>query len=263
MSRSRLVVTSVIAIAVLTVTLAVAQSGDPSSQILTKLDAIDKRLASMERSLNARLTAMETAIAKGGGGGGPSAELESQAQAAAGQIQGLINQGKFAEAKTSFADFNKKYAGTNAAKQMSRVGRELSVIGKDAPAEWGIDDWYQGENDIDLASDKTTLVVFWEIWCPHCKREVPKLQQIYTDLKGEGLQVVGLTKLSRSATEQGVKDFMKEKQVGYPVAKENGSASAWFGVSGIPAAAVVKNGKVIWRGHPARLNETMLKDWLQ
>jgi hypothetical protein len=35
-----------------------------------------------------------------------------------------------------------------------------------------------------------------------------------------------------------------------------------FGVSGIPAAAVVKGGKVVWRGHPARLSEQMLKDWL-
>jgi hypothetical protein len=26
-----------------------------------------------------------------------------------------------------------------------------------------------------------------------------------------------------------------------------------FNVSGIPAAAIVKDGKIVWRGHPARL----------
>jgi hypothetical protein len=59
-----------------------------------------------------------------------------------------------------------------------------------------------------------------------------------------------------------VRSFVTEKGVQYPVAKENGSLSSHFGVSGIPAAAVVKNGKVIWRGHPARLSEAMLKSWL-
>ncbi len=261
MKRSRIVMT-VLAIALVAMTLATAQSGDPNAEILAKLTAMEKRLASMERNLNAKLTAMEQAIAKGGGGGGPSAELEAQAQAEAGKVQTLANSGKMTEAKAAFDDFNTKYAGTAAHGQLRRLGAELAVIGKDAPGEWGIDDWYQGESDIDLASGKTTLLVFWEVWCPHCKREVPKLQQIYDDLKGDGLQVVGLTKLSRSATEQGVKDFMNETSVGYPVAKENGSASQWFNVSGVPAAAVVKDGKVIWRGHPARLNEALLKSWL-
>ena len=42
----------------------------------------------------------------------------------------------------------------------------------------------------------------------------------------------------------------------------DGSLSQYFNVGGIPAAAVVKDGKVVWRGHPARLSEQMLKDWI-
>jgi thiol-disulfide isomerase/thioredoxin len=264
MSRSRVLFTSAVVVLALGVGFVFAQSDDPNSEILKKLDALEKRIASLESSLNQRLGSMEKAIAKGGGGvpTGPSPQLESQAQAAFGKINGLISAGKYEEAKTEMDGFMKQYAGTNTARQASRLNRELAVIGKSAPTDWGIDQWYQGESDVDLASDKTTLVVFWEVWCPHCKREVPKLQKIYADLKGEGLQVVGLTKLTRSSTEEGVKAFVSEQSVGYPIAKENGSASAWFGVSGIPAAAVVKDGKVIWRGHPARLSEDMLKGWL-
>ena len=48
----------------------------------------------------------------------------------------------------------------------------------------------------------------------------------------------------------------------YPTAKENGDLSKHFNVSGIPAAAVVKGGKVVWRGHPGRLNDSMIDGWL-
>ena len=96
----------------------------------------------------------------------------------------------------------------------------------------------------------------------HCQREVPKLQALYDNLKGDGLQVVGLTKITKSATEEKVAEFITSRSVSYPVAKENGQASQHFGVSGIPAAAVIKDGKVIWRGHPARLSEAQLKSWL-
>ena len=140
--------------------------------------------------------------------------------------------------------------------------QELGVIGKDAPSDWGIEKWFQGESDIDLASDDTTLVVFWESWCPHCRREVPKMQQMYETYKPKGLQLVGLTKITKSSTEEIVESFITENKVSYPKAKENGQMSTYFGVRGIPAAAVVKDGKVVWRGHPANITEDMLKGWL-
>ena len=158
--------------------------------------------------------------------------------------------------------FMQKYGNTQAAKSARRTYQELQVVGKAIPADWGIEKWFQGESDVNLDGANTTLVVFWETWCPHCQREVPKLQALYDSLRGDGLQVVGLTKINKSSTADKVSDFIKAQNVNYPIAKENGSASTHFGVSGIPAAAVVKDGKVIWRGHPARLSEAQLKGWL-
>jgi len=57
--------------------------------------------------------------------------------------------------------------------------------------------------------------------------------------------------------------FLSEQKVTYPIAKEQGdSMSKAYGVKGIPAAAVVKDGKVVWRGHPAKLTDDMIKGWL-
>jgi len=106
------------------------------------------------------------------------------------------------------------------------------------------------------------VVVFWESWCPHCRDEVPKLQQVYTTYKSKGLQMIGLTRLTKNATDDTVKEVLTQNKVTYPIAKEGGQMATYFAVSGIPAAAVVKDGKVIWRGHPGRITDDMLKSWL-
>ena len=152
------------------------------------------------------------------------------------------------------------YGDTTTAKRAQSLNAELSVVGKPAPADLKVEKWYQGQNEVHI-DQGPTLVVFWEVWCPHCKREVPKLEATYEKYKGK-LQVVGLTKITKSSTEEKVQEFITEQKVSYPIAKEDGTLSTYFGVSGIPAAAVVKNGKVIWRGHPAQLDEAKLKSWL-
>ena len=161
-------------------------------------------------------------------------------------------------AKAKVAELQEKYANSRAARAAQRLNDELAVIGKPA-SELQVEKWYQGEMS-DL--DGTTLLVFWEVWCPHCKREVPKLNGVADKYKAKGLNVVGFTKQTRNTTDEQVSSFISENQVTYPIAKEQGDAmSQHYGIRGIPAAAVVKDGKVVWRGHPARINDAMLDGW--
>ena len=224
-----------------------------------RVEALENKISALEKSLYQRLASLERQVKQSGQAANP---LEGEAQQAYAEISRMVADSKFDEAKTAMAEFMKKYSATNTGKRAARLNQELAVIGKAAPAEWSIEKWYQGESDVDLASDKTTVLVFWEVWCPHCKREVPKMQALYDSLKGEGLQVVGLTRITKSATEEKGTAFIEENDVKYPLAKESGTISQYFNVSGIPAAAVVKNGKVVWRGHPARLSEDTVKGWL-
>jgi thiol-disulfide isomerase/thioredoxin len=234
-----------------------AQDSD-TAELEKRIQALETKIANLEQSLSQQLAALEKKMSQATPGAHP---LEGEAQQAYTQISRLASEGKMEEAKTEMAAFMKKYSATQTAQRARRLNAELEVVGKTAPAEWGIEKWYQGESDVDLASDKTTLLVFWESWCPHCQREVPKMQGIATEM-GAALQVVGLTRITKSSTEEKVQAFIEEQEVGYPMAKEDGSISRYFNVSGIPAAAVVKDGKIIWRGHPARLSSTMLKSWL-
>ena len=171
----------------------------------------------------------------------------------------LVAANKYDEAKAKLAQLSGEYGDTPAAKSGSKVMKELEVIGK-AAGPLQVSSWYQGETAL---SGEATLLVFWEVWCPHCKREVPKLQQTHDTWGPKGLQVIGLTKQTRNITDEQVESFIKENNVGYPMAKEaGGQMSTYYNVSGIPAAAVVKDGKVVWRGHPGRITDEMLTSWV-
>lgn len=211
-------------------------------------------------ALNERVETLEKQIqtVQAGGGG---AQLEQQARASLAAVNQFVALGKIDEAKAKLKTDMQMFAATKAGSSMQNLSRELAVIGKDCPSDWGIEKWFQGQDAVDLASG-TTVVVFWESWCPHCRREVPKLQAMYDEYKGAGLQMIGLTRVNRGATEDAVNDLIAQNNVNYPIAKEDGSVAQYFNVSGIPAAAVVKDGKIVWRGHPSGIKPGMIKGWL-
>jgi len=226
---------------------ATGESGDLASQV----KALTERVASLEKQLESVKANLP-----------PSQEQEQAAALELRNISGLMQQGKTEEAKAKMATFMTTHGRTQTARQAASLQEEMAVVGKNSPTDWHISKWFQGEQNIKLDGSGTTLVVFWETWCPHCAREVPKLDKLYTDNKSKGLQVLGVTRVTKTATDQGVADFIQTQKVSYPMAKEDGQLATYFNVAGIPAAAVVKNGKIVWRGHPANLTDQMLAGWL-
>ncbi len=188
---------------------------------------------------------------------------DPNAQAAAGlyrEANQLASSGDKAAALAKLEELTTKYGGTPAGKNGAQLKRELVLVGQPA-GNVQVEKWYQG-SVADLSS-KPTLLVFWEVWCPHCKREVPKMEATHKTYGPKGLQVIGLTKQTRNISDEQVTEFISSNGVTYPIAKEEGSAmSRTFAVSGIPAAAMVKDGKVVWRGHPGRLTNEMIEGWL-
>ena len=187
---------------------------------------------------------------------------EAAAEALAKEIQAAIAGMDDATVKAKSTEFKKKYQSTKAARFMRRVFAEYDVVGVEA-GDMEVEKWYQG--NVAMNDGKATMLVFWEVWCPHCKREVPKIEATYNKYKDQGLNLVGLTKVTRGSTEEQVTSFMTEEGVTYPMAKEQegGNLSKRFGVRGVPAAAIVKGGKVVWRGHPARIDDGMITKLLQ
>ncbi len=232
----------------------VLSSGCTDPEMAKRLDDLESKVAQLETKAAAGPQVKPVK-------GAPAAnDADEQAAAALLKEASKASEGmKYDEAKSKLAELKEKFPTTRAARAAQRLDAELAIIGKDAPS-MSIEKWFQG-NQASLA-DGTTLVIFWEVWCPHCKREVPNMSKTYEKWKPKGLNVIGLTKMTRDTTEEAVTGFIKDNNVAYPMAKEQGDAmSKAFGVRGIPAAAVVKDGKIVWRGHPARINDDMLTTW--
>ncbi|MEZ4236232.1 MAG: TlpA disulfide reductase family protein [Myxococcota bacterium] len=114
------------------------------------------------------------------------------------------------------------------------------------------DAWIAGERD---EAEATTVLVFWEVWCPHCRAEMPHL--VALDAR-PGVEVVGLTNLTRDATEAKVKAFVAEQGVTFAVGRDTGGLFEKVGAQGVPSAVVLKDGVVVWQGHPNAVPDDVL-----
>jgi peroxiredoxin len=215
------------------------------------VDALDARLKTLEEKVEAQAARTPAAPTP------PDPAKEEAASAIMKEATEALKLNDFTTAKAKLSTLKAEHATTKAGKAAERMYKEVGLIGENAaPIE--TEKWLQGKA-VSYDDAPVTLLVFWEVWCPHCKREMPELAKREADLKKKGVQVVGFTKISKSATEESVAAFLKENDIKFPNGKEkDASMSAGFNVSGIPAAAMVKNGKVIWRGHPGRLDDATI-----
>lgn len=63
---------------------------------------------------------------------------------------------------------------------------------------------------------KVLFLNFWATWCPPCRQEIPDFIAAYKDLKGDGLEIVGLSVDRLTAAE--LVEWVKDVGINYPVA---------------------------------------------
>jgi thiol-disulfide isomerase/thioredoxin len=140
----------------------------------------------------------------------------------------------------------------------------LELLGKPAP-ELEITEWVGDDlGSISSMKGKPVLLVFWATWCPHCRKAMPGIEEtVWQKYRDQGLQVVAVTKNSRGQTTDTVRSYLSENGYTMPVAIDPGGTSRNYGVSGIPAAALVdKNGKVVFRNHPSQVTDALIQKYL-
>ena len=73
-------------------------------------------------------------------------------------------------------------------------------------------------NTVTLSSykGKVLFLNFWATWCPPCRKEIPDFIEAYRELKGEGLEILGLS--LDELTEAEVAEWVKSAGINYPVA---------------------------------------------
>ena len=192
--------------------LAGCATADRVQNLEEKIDDLEEKVAKLEATAAAGGGAARAAAQPSG----VDQAKEDAAQKMYEEVAAMVKDGKMDAAKARIAEMEKQFSDTRMWRRASKMAQELAVIGNDAPTAIAVEKWYQGEGEVNIASGGPTLVVFWEEWCPHCRREVPNLEATYNKFKGQGLQMVGLTKITRRSTEESVTEFIKEKEVSYP-----------------------------------------------
>jgi len=94
-------------------------------------------------------------------------------------------------------------------------------------------------------TDKIVIVEFWATWCPPCRKSIPHLKELHEKYKDKGVVLVSLT----NEPAETILEFNKKAGMTWVVGAESNSGQA-YGVSGIPAAYIVADGKIVWNGHP-------------
>jgi len=122
----------------------------------------------------------------------------------------------------------------------------------------GVEHWFgESPGSADISWATPTLIVFWEPWCPYTYAYVPQLQQLY-DTYGEQLQFVGMTSVNRGSSEQMALDFIDSNELTFRNARYDGQIFKDFGFTGYPAAVAIRDGQVVWKGHPNRITPAFL-----
>ena len=104
-------------------------------------------------------------------------------------------------------------------------------VGDDAPQFSGVlhDPEQAGMQRIDLSSlvgtdaetpAKAVLITFFATWCKPCKKELPFLQQLFTDYKDKGLRVISVAIDKDEAQWPVIQELVTKNHVTFPIVKD-------------------------------------------
>jgi len=95
---------------------------------------------------------------------------------------------------------------------------------------------------------KVVLVNFWATWCAPCRKEIPDLINLYSELKSDGLLVVGVA--TDDDGESVVAPFVKREKINYPIVVDTSGTieSKFEAMYGLPTTYVVNaEGQIVRR----------------
>ena len=93
---------------------------------------------------------------------------------------------------------------------------------------------------------KVVMLAFWATWCEYCREEIPAIESLYRDYKGQGLVVVAIN----------IKDkrddalaFIKKNKITYPVLMDpEGEVGLLYGAYATPTVYLIdRKGAVLAR----------------
>lgn len=114
--------------------------------------------------------------------------------------------------------------------------------------------------EIGKTAGKLVYVDFWATWCRPCLQSMPHTIQLYEEF-GDQIVFIALTQEEESK----VRNFLQKRSWKLPFALDYKSQTHKnFKIRAIPQAYLIQpDGKILWEGHPNRMNESKMKEFLE
>ncbi len=132
-------------------------------------------------------------------------------------------------------------------------------IGNYAP-KFALTDLNKKTVHLDDYKGKKVILNFWATWCPPCVNEMPLLQEVYNNGRGEGIEVIGI---NYNEDYDRVKKFISEKGVTFTILIDSDlKVSMDYGVIGLPITFFIDREGRIKEKFKGELNKKLIEDIL-
>lgn len=85
---------------------------------------------------------------------------------------------------------------------------------------------------------KVVFVNIWATWCPPCRKEMPSMEKLYQQLKGEDFEILAISIDTLGAKVVG--PFMKEHGLSFPALLDTrGTVQNLYGTTGLPESFII------------------------
>ncbi len=120
-----------------------------------------------------------------------------------------------------------------------------TLMPRPAPA-LKLNDMRGAAHDLSQLKGRVVLINFWATWCPPCRREMPSMERLAQQLKGEAFSVLAVN-VGESVNDIELFTSQLDADLNFPILLDRSSESmqAWK-ISGLPTTYLVdKKGRVV------------------
>lgn len=90
---------------------------------------------------------------------------------------------------------------------------------------------------------KVVFLNFWAAWCAPCREEMPSMQRLYQEFRGQGFEIVGVNVKDRRADALA---FLRKLEITYPVVLDpEGKVGELYGAFGMPLTYLIDRRGVV------------------
>jgi cytochrome c biogenesis protein CcmG/thiol:disulfide interchange protein DsbE len=91
---------------------------------------------------------------------------------------------------------------------------------------------------------KVVFLNVWATWCPTCREEMPSMERLYQELKGEAFEILAVS-VDKSGA-RAVASFMKARNLSFPALLDpEGQIARPYGVTGVPESFIINKSGII------------------